>query len=248
MLTIAIFYWVDPARQRSYKFDKNDIRIFCNMIRRNVTIPHRVVCVTHVPELMDDIVECIPLDDSKHIPNGCTAKLMVWRRDVAEIFGSDRICVMDIDTVIVDNIDPILDRPEPTVFWKNPNFSVGGRRGFYQGSIQLLTAGAKPELYEDFDPLSTPRWLNRRFGGAEQCWISERLNTSYPEPGWEWNEPFWDENDGIYGAGRLVGGRQDNGVQSELPENARIVFLPGDRKPGMPNVNTVHPWIERYWW
>jgi hypothetical protein len=111
----------------------------------------------------------------------------------------------------------------------------------------LLTAGARPFIWTDFDPNSTPSWLNRRFGGAEQAWISERLNTSFPNEGWEWNEAYWSESDGVYGAGRLVAGQMGAGVQSELPENARIVFTPGDRTPGQSNVQQAHPWMAEFY-
>lgn len=111
----------------------------------------------------------------------------------------------------------------------------------------MLTAGARPFLYDDFDPRVTPSWLNRRFGGAEQCWISERLNRAYPEVGWDWSEPHWTEADGVYGAGRLFGGRMGEGVTTELPANARIVFTPGDRAPSQTEVKKAHPWIEEHY-
>jgi hypothetical protein len=113
--------------------------------------------------------------------------------------------------------------------------------------MQLFTVGATEFLWADFDPRSTPAWLNRRFGGAEQCWISERLNTAYPDAGWDWDRPFWSENDGVYGAGRLFDGKMGRGVTSELPQNARIVFFPGDRSPSQPDVQRMHPWIAEHY-
>jgi hypothetical protein len=112
--------------------------------------------------------------------------------------------------------------------------------------MQYHRAGALPELWSDFNPRSTPSWINRRFGGAEQAWISERLNMAYPEMGWEWAHPYWTEADGVYGAGRLFNGKMGKGVQTDLPENARIVFFPGDRSPSQPEVQAAHPWIERF--
>lgn len=216
------------------------------MVKRNVTIPHRTICVTHRPDLID-FMETVPLDPAKHVPGTCTVKLMTWRPDIEKILGK-RICMMDVDCVVTGNLDPLLSRTEDVLFWKNPNYEKGNRRGFYQGSIQLLTAGARPELWTDFDPQETPKWLHRRFGGWEQCWISERLNTSYPEPGWEWREPYWTEADGIYGAGRLFNGKMGSGITTELPANARIVFTPGDRAPNQPEVQQAHPWIKEHYW
>lgn len=245
MLTIAAYFWLDPYRQRSYRISPEDVRIWNEMVKRNVTIPHRTVCITHRPDLID-FMETVPLDVTKHVPGTCTVKLMTWRPDIETVLGK-RVCVMDVDCVVTGNLDPVLDRSEDCVFWKNPNYVHGGRRGFYQGSMQLLTAGARPELWNDFDPQSTPQWMNRRFGGAEQCWISERLNTSYPDWGWEWKEAHWTEADGVYGAGRLFNGQMGKGIQTELPDNARIVFTPGDRAPNQPEMQEAHPWIKEHY-
>jgi hypothetical protein len=244
-LTVCCFLWTDPARQRSYTFGRDDVKLWNDMIEKNLTIPHRRVCITHRPDLVEDFIETIPIDPAKHVPGLCTVKLMVRRPDMAEVLGN-RILMMDIDCVATGNLNSLVERDEPSVFWRNPNFEIGGRRGYTQGSLQLFDAGSYSELWHDFDSNATPAMLNRRFGGGEQAWISERLNTAWPEPGWEWDVPVWTEEDGVYGAGRLFGGKADKGVQSELPENAKIVFFPGDRNPSQPEVRQAHPWIERY--
>jgi hypothetical protein len=244
MISIVCFFWIDPARRRSYQITPDDVRTWDRMIARNVTIPHRRICVTHRPDLID-FMETAPIDCAKHVPGTCLVKLMVHRPDISPILG-ERICLMDVDCVVTGNLDPLLQREEPAVWWRNPNYVEGGKRGFIQGSIQLFTAGARSFLWSDFDPKVTPTWLNRRFGGAEQCWISERLNTSYPDAGWEWSEAHWTEADGVYGAGRLFNGRMGEGVSTELPANARIVFTPGDRAPSQPEVQKAHPWMKEY--
>lgn len=245
-LVVCSFFWVDSARNRQVQLTPEDVRIWRNMVERNLSVPHRIVCITHRPDLID-FMETVPLDIEKHVPGLCTVKLMVHRPDIADILGGDRILLMDIDCVIVGSMDPLVQRDEPFVGWRNPNYAEGGRRGFYQGSMQLFSAGAKSELWTDFCPNRTPGFLNRRFGGGEQAWISERLNTSWPEPGWQWSEPCWDESSGVYGAGRLMGGKMGVGVQSELPENAIVVFTPGDRSPSQPEFRKLHPWAEEHW-
>lgn len=245
MLTVASFLWFDEARRRSYQFTAEDVRIWDRMVSRNLGIPHRRVCVTHRPDLVEDFIEVIPLDTAKHVPGLCTVKLQAHKVDGVAPEG-ERVLLMDIDCVVTGRLDPLVERKESAVWWKNPNFSEGGRRGFIQGSMQLFTVGATEHLWRDFDPQRVPAWLNRRFGGGEQAWISERLNTSYPEPGWEWDVPHFTEADGVYGAGRLMNGKMGTGVQSELPENARIVFFPGDRNPSQQHVQQQHPWIAEY--
>ncbi len=244
-LTVACFFWVDPARRRSYKLSGDDVRIWDRMIARHLTIPHRRVCVTHRPDLVAGFIETIPLDPEKHAPGLCTVKLQAHKPGGVAKAG-DRVLLMDIDCVAARNLDPLAQRDEPAVWWKNPNYTEGGRRGFIQGSMQLFTVGATEFLWRDFGP-DKLAGLNRRFGGGEQAWISERLNADWPEPGWEWNAPCWTEADGVYGAGRLVAGETGKGVASELPENARIVFTPGDRAPGQPEFQQAHPWVKEHY-
>ena len=243
MISIVTFFWVDPARQRSYQITPEDVRIWDSMVSRNVSVPHRRICVTHRPDLIN-FMETAPLDMAKHVPGTCLVKLQAHKPD-AGLGG--RILLMDVDCVVVGSLDPIVEDDTPVRLWANPNYVEGGRRGFYQGSMQLFTAGVTSFLWSDFCPKRDPAWLNRRFGGAEQCWISERLNTAYPAPGWAWDVPHFTEADGVYGAGRLFGGKMGNGVTGALPKNARIVFTPGDRAPSQPEFMAQHPWAREFY-
>jgi hypothetical protein len=211
------------------------------MVERNLTIPHKFICVTD--EKIDGI-ECVPLEWEKHVPGTVYLRLMMRRPDIAELLG-DRIFMLDLDVVITGNIDEIVSRPEPSVFFRNPNFPLP-HRAFYQSSIQLFDAGSNSELYTDFEPDRTPEnmnWkephkevlpVNWRFGGREQAWISEKL---------PWDLPYWDGKDGIYGAGRLGG----VGIGTHLPENAKIVTVPGNREPSQPEVQELHPWMKEHY-
>ena len=261
-LVVLSFFWVDESRakMRSAVPTAEEVRIWDRMVARNLSVPHRRVCITHRPDLID-FMETAPLDMAKHVPGTCLVKLQAHRPDMGEVLKADRILLMDIDCVVTNNLDPLVNRNEPYVFWRNPNHTSqtadGRKRGFVQGSIQLFTPSETAFLWQDFDERSVAGRvngakvgtvpLNRRFGGAEQCWISERLNAAYPEEGWEWNIPHYTEADGVYGAGRLFNGKMGAGVQTDLPENARIVFTPGDRSPSQPEFRAQHPWVERFY-
>lgn len=234
MITVSTFLWDDPLRQRNYKFTPAHVVTLRNMVSRNLTVPFEFVCVTDKPFQADGI-RCAPLDWSKHVSGTCFVRLMLRHPRIAGLLGR-RIFNLDLDVVIVANIDDIVNRPEPNVFWLNPNHQPGNRRAFYQTSVQLLTAGTLPELWTDFDPKITPTWVNRRWGGAEQCWVSERLAH---------DQPYWDSSHGIYGAGRL--GDRTDGVGTELPLNAKIVSFPGNREPSQPDVQERHKWIREHY-
>jgi hypothetical protein len=255
-LTVTCFYWSDPERRRDYSFNPGHVVILRDMVKRHLTVPHRFVCVTNEEIEFRDYwgIETIPLNMEKHVPGTVFARLwmrspefnqVLWEKFGGGVHPEDgsipqfRIFNLDLDVVIVGSIDPIVDRDEESVFWRNPNYDSGGAsRAFYQTSVQLFTAGSHPELWNDFDVNETTKWVNRRFGGAEQAWVSERLS---------WTEPFWDDKNGIYGAGRLFNGKPDSGIQTELPENARIVSFPGNRMPDQPEVQEMHPWISEHY-
>ncbi len=250
-LIVTCFYWSDPERKRDYTFTPDNVDILKNMVERHLSVPHKFICVTN--EEVGDDIETIPLDMTKHVPGTVFARL--WQRSpdyalrLYEHFGggvdpedgappSFRILNLDLDVVIVDSINPIVYRDEPSVWWRNPNYKTGGAsRAFYQTSVQLFNSGTWPELWTDFDPVETPKWVNRRYGGAEQAWVSERL---------PWTEPYWDDTHGIYGAGRLFNGQMDKGI-TELPDNARIVSFPGNRLPDQPEVLKLHPWVAEHY-
>jgi hypothetical protein len=246
-VTVTTFLWKDPARQRSYDCSGEHVLILKNMVDRHLTVPHEFVCFVQ-PEILQEQyrwfrdwgIRTVPLEMTTHIPGTCFVRLALRNPRMAGILGK-RAFQLDLDVAIVSNIDELVLHPAKNVWWKNPNYPAP-KRAYFQTSVQLLTPGTLSELYKDFSPTFTPRWVNRRFGGAEQAWVSERLN-------WE-DQAIWTEADGIYGSARLVGGvdrHKDPGVGTDLPSNARIVSFPGDRAPWQPEMKKLHPWIEEFY-
>jgi len=233
-LVVATYLWSDPARdsqRRGYTFNHQHVRVLKSMVSRSLAVPHRFVCVTD-----DNIdgVDCVALDWRKHVPGTVCIRLMQHNGEWCRANLGERVLSLDLDVVITGSLDHIAARTESAIFWRNPNWP-SPQRAFYQSSVQLFSAGARQELWDDFDPQQTPRWMNWRFGGKEQAWISERL---------EWNEAYFDATHGIYGAGRLG----SKGIGSELPENACIVSFPGAREPSQPETQQIHPWIRNWYY
>ena len=231
MLTVATYLWHDLTRgNRGYEFSHDHIRILKAMVERNLSLPHRFVCCT------DDIidgVETLPLDYTKHIPGTVFLRLMQHNPEFARQLGT-RILSLDVDMVITGSLDKLVSRPEDFVIWRNPNFPAP-KRAYFQSSVQLFTPGARRCLYDDFDPRTTPLWVNWRFGGREQAWISERLS-------WKDTAVFTAE-DGVYGLGRLRGA----GIYDTVPDNACIVSTPGARAPWQEEIQDEFPWIKEHY-
>jgi hypothetical protein len=234
MLNVVTFLWSDPVRQRSYTFDERHVITLRNMVARHLKLEHEFVCVTDRPYIAEGI-RCVPLDDRTHVPGTCGRKLTIWAPDAETRIGK-RILSLDLDMVIVDDITPLVDRPEPTVMFRNPNFSIERRRAFFQGSIQLTTAGAHTEVWEWFFHPHRKNLIGHpgaRFGGFEQAWLSEVL---------PWETPTWGSEDGIYGAGR-IGDWTNKTIVGDLPANAKIVVFPGNRNVDQPEVKQKFPFI-----
>lgn len=231
LLTVATYFWRDPTRDnRGYTFSHDHVRILQSMVSRNLTLEHKFICVSD--QGIDD-VETVSGDWSKHVPGTVYARLMQHNPDWARAALGDRVLSLDLDLVVTGNIDHLARRHDDFVIWRNPNFGQP-KRAFYQSSVQLFTVGARPILWDSFDPETSTAFANQRFGGAEQAWISEML---------PWNEAYFSDADGVYGAGRLGG----NGVYTDLPENACIVSFPGARAPWQPEVQAKHPWLKEHY-
>ena len=230
MLTVCSFWWTDPAvaAMARYRYGPDDVFVHRDMVARNMGAPHRYVCVTDNPKALPGI-DTVPLEYATHVPGTRFAKLMLFRKGVGI---GDRVLYLDLDCVVTGALDPLVDRSDDLVLWRNPNFGVP-RRARFNTSIMLLRADSRPEIYSSFNPKRDPDDLARRWGGTDQAWISER---ACPD------EAHWTADDGVYGAGRL--NDVAPGVGTELPQNARIVFFPGNRQPKTETER--HPWIKEF--
>ncbi len=232
MINICCFLWYDPhgIRNPIYIFDDRHVRALRDMVKKHLPIEHEFICVS---DRMIEGVTTIPLDYTMHIPGTRFAKLMMYRPD-GRLSGK-RILYLDLDCVIVDSIDPIADRDEDLVLWRNPNFPAK-RRARYNTSIILHRTGTRTDLHTKFNKAHHPQYLRGKVGGTDQAWISYMCD--------EVTEAHWTNKQGVYGAGRL----RDivAGVGTELPKNARIVFFPGSREPGMAKTQALHPWIREH--
>lgn len=234
MVTVTCFWWHDAQAKcrHVYEYTPEHVRVLRDMVQRNMSQPHEFVVVTDRPEQLPEF-DTVKLDKATFVPGSRFAKLMMFRPDIGSIIGK-RIFYLDLDCVVTGSLDPLVDRDEDLVLWRNPNYG-SPRRARYNTSMMLIRAGCRPDLYEGFNPKSDPPKLREKWGGTDQAWLSVKCSP---------DEAHWTADDGVYGAGRL----KDivPGVGTELPANARVVFFPGSREPSMQSVKEKHPWITDY--
>lgn len=234
--TVVTWKWSPPAGYRS-TFSADAVNTLRSMVRKHYAHPHRFVCVTDDPVGLHPAIEAVPLwNDFADVPSphggnnpSCYRRLRMFHPEIASVFGS-RFVSLDLDTVIVKDVTPLWDRPEAFVAWGDTNPQPGSH---YNGSMILMSAGARPQVWTDFDPEASPR-LSKSAGcyGSDQGWISYRLG-----PG----EARWTCADGVYSFRNHVAPKR------ALPPDARIVMFHGHQDPWSEYVKRNFPWVEVFY-
>lgn len=241
MITVVTWLWHDPYGKYNhiYRYSQKDVLALQSMLKKYLTIPHRIVCVTDQPGLFTGTdIRTIEYDWKKtDVARRIFHKVYTFHPEAAEIFGGTRLLMMDLDVLITGNIDDIVSRTEPLVFWRNPTRRpyvrpiISANRAYYNTSIVLMDAGSAPEVWNYYS-----KEVPKSFRG-DQDWVSECVGPDMPH---------WSHRDGIYRLGRnkdLVAPAVYEG--EELPENARIVFFPGGgRTPWREDIQDKYPWVK----
>ncbi len=237
MIDFLTFKWTAPLGYRS-TFTGEHVNVLRDMIARNYSGDFRLTCVTDDPTGIDPRVRCLPLWDEfgdVQSPHGglnpsCYRRLKMWSKDAATLIGP-RICSIDLDVVIVDDITSLVERSEDFVLWGdyvNP-------KTHYNGSMQLIRAGCRPDIYEEFNPVTSPRETRAAgFHGSDQAWLSLKIGPSAPR---------WTIADGV-ASFRIHCTGNPNKV---LPSCAKVVFFHGKRDPWDQDVQAEFPWVREHW-
>lgn len=237
MISFVSMKWKPVPGYRS-TFGPETVNTLRRMVARNYAAPHRFICVTDDPTGIDSEVEIVPLwDDHATVrsPHGgkapsCYRRLKLFARDAGETFG-ERIVSMDLDCVITGDITPLFAGGEDFKIWGDTAKGTP-----YNGGLFMLRAGARPQVWEKFDPLKSPA-IGRRLGyiGSDQAWIGACLGPK---------EAKWSSADGVYSFRNQIAAPRGNG---KLPKDARIVMFHGKFDPDMRDVQRAHPWIQQHY-
>lgn len=244
MITVCCFLWNDPKAMRRdiYEYGPEHVHRARWQVSENLSLDHEFICVSDRPI---DGITTVPLEWNTFIPGTRFAKLMLFNPN-GRLTGK-RILYLDLDLVVTGSINSLVERDEDLVLWRNPNFGQP-LRARYNTSMILHTVGTRPEFYEQFKagqwdkgtPDSSRQYVIQQtgYGGTDQAWVSHIARD---------DEAHWTSEDGVYGAGRLKkpDGALD-GVGTELPDNAKIVFTPGARTPWTEGFQDQHPWAAEY--
>lgn len=233
--SVVCWKWIKPGYRSS--FDATSVNVLRNQVARHYPHPHRFICVTDDPSGIDAGIETFPLGESfldlknptwSWGPN-CFPRLQAFAPEFEKVAGK-RFVSMDLDTVITGDLTPLWDRPEDFVIYASVQ-----ARGAYNGSMFMMDAGARRQVWEKFDPQSSPQAANAAgHRGSDQGWIEYTLGRG---------EATWTASDGIY-AYRWDCMKQRRG---KLPPNCRMVVFHGKFDPWMAETQAQSPWIKEHY-
>lgn len=228
MISVVTFKWATPGYRA--KFTSEHVNTLRRMVLRHYQAPHRFICITDDPAGLDGGIEVVQLwDHHASVPNptgggrpSCYRRLKLFDPAMSEVIG-DRFVMLDLDCVICGDLSPLFDRTEDAVFWKSPT-----NEWPYNGAMFMANTGARPQLWQDFDPLESPKLTQAAgYRGSDQAWISYKLG---------WNEATWTDRDGVYYYGKIRN-------RQSVPANARIIFTTGGSAPW----TLRHPWVRKHY-
>lgn len=234
MISVVTFKWEPSPGYRSH-FTSGHVNILRRMVGRHYAQPHRFICVTDNPSGLDSGVEIAPLwNDHAALPSphggrnpSCYRRLKLYARDAAATFGP-RLAILDLDTVITGDLSPIFDCAEDYRIYgqTNPNNP-------FNGSLTVMNAGARPQVWEKFDPRTSPALAKAKgFFGSDQAWLCAVLGP---------NEARFGKQDGVYSY------RCDLKPNSgRLPPDARLVSFHGGVDPWSPEAQRLD-WVRAHY-
>ncbi len=235
MLTVVTFKWRAPAGYRS-TFRGEHVDTLARMVRRHYAGPHRFVCITDdASGILDPDVEIFELwSDFGAVANpsgrknpSCYRRLRLFARNTGDWLG-DRFVCLDLDCVITGDLAPLWDVDDDFRIWRS---TTSGNP--YNGSMWMMKAGARPEVWEDFDPQLSPYQTSRAgYYGSDQAWLAYRLGS---------REATWGPEDGVhsYRSNLLPNG-------GRLPKDSRVVFFHGKFDPWDPEPQRL-AWVREHY-
>lgn len=217
-LTVITWFW-------GQKYSPDYVKRLQAGVARHLKQPHRFLCVT---DQDIDGVETTPIKDpglTKH--KGCIVRLRlfdeVWQRDIG---ATGRIVCLDLDAVVTGPLDPLFDRDDPFIILQGVNSA--SHPCPYNGSIFMLRAGYRPDVWDDFTLAKLDKIPRLEFAD-DQGWMRHMIPDA----------AAYTDADGVWAFHKGPWRTGDN-----LPQGARVVAFPGRRDPAQ----FVHlKWVRDNW-
>lgn len=213
-----------------------------NMLKRNLTLPFRFVCITDNITGLDPDIETIRLWDLFANLGGCYRRLFVFSPVMKKYLG-DKFISIDLDAVITGNLDELFSLDDD---FRINEYAIHKRchatHQYYNGGLFMMKAGARAKVWHTFykNPEKVINEIKKRnegkarpeLVGSDQAVIAHILGEG---------EKTFNDKMGVYDYSLL----SRNGRGKFLPTDAKIVLFAGKRDPST-ELNKS-PWIAENW-
>ena len=229
------------------KYPAEYVNKLYRMVHRNLTVPHRFICVTDDSVGLEPGIETKPLLDPEL--KGWWHKLSLFRSELYDLKGT--LLFFDLDVVITGNLDRLIDY-QPGKFCILNDLS---KPNMYNSSVFRVPVGEYAFIWESFQKQSE-EVITRLYG--DQDWVSEIYTeaTLWPE---SWMLSYKKQMNarskrsyGLIGKKlRQLGVMKTTGT-THLPSDCSAVIFhgkpdPEDVKDGPYDVWMHAPWINDHW-
>lgn len=219
MISVVCWIWHGPRM-----YEPKHANVLRRMLGRHLKVPFRFICITDTTDGFDPEVEVMPIpaasaavghlrtpEANQQMPS-CYRRLWMFS-DEARVLG-ERVLLLDVDLVALNDITPLIERDEDFVGWRPRK--AWGNADRVAGGMYLLRTGTHPEVWTDFDKQGIAEAKAEGFRGSDQAWLSYKLGKS---------AALWSNDDGLYALSDLIS------LGNYPPNDARIVQFAGPRKP-----------------
>lgn len=256
-LTIICWLFSQPRKWQQLKFQPYTaahVNALYRACKENIRVPHRFLCLTDRPKGIEcdtaEIWPAIYVQSEQDRKNGdpgedaCYRRLHAFDPEWQRALGTEYHLSLDLDTVFLGDATPLIREAKTRDFtilrgsrWEKRAGRLHGTLcSWYNGSMWMCRAGARPQFWNDFDPAT---FLARRDAykmpngqrphGSDQAWISVCAGNA---------EATWGPEHGVI---------QYRTLKGPMPENARVLFFAGRQKPWSPDVQAQSPDVYRAW-
>ena len=206
-----------------HKFEPDYVNNLYHMVKRNITLPFRFICMTEVPEGIEAGVEIRPLPEFEEPPRELSPFCLNWRKlalfdeTVYDLKG--KILFLDLDVLVIDNIDCFFSFSDKLAIienWSQPNRMIG------QSSVFCFEMGTCTRLLEKYRHHRDEVLRNHR---TEQVYITRELGKDH----FDYFPDSWCKSFKMH---CMPGGLLNSFLTpTKIPPGAKIIVFHGNPNP-----------------